>query len=194
MDLHDGWENIPLHQLDEDSFPDWDNEDELFGYAVHGVDISSATQSDVALLKNVINQVTIDKQFDTKKPCALCFDTGHSFDRCPIMIQPHVLQNAFIKLKLLCNKIRAALNEMEHQASSKQSSFDTATLNTINENFRKVQVHSNQMNKKLENLQSLNSVKTDDQGSSKDDSSLSLHSLSTVGSNMENAGERASDF
>ena len=72
----------------------------------------------VALLKNVINQVTIDKQFDTKKPCALCFDTGHSFDHCPIMIQPHVLQNAFIKLKLLCNKIRAALNDMEQKASS----------------------------------------------------------------------------
>ena len=110
------------------------------------------------------------------------------------MIQSSVLRNAFIKLKLLCNRIRAALNDMEQQASSKQSSFDTATLNAIDENFQKLQVHSNKMYVMLENLQSLNSVKTDDQGSSKNDSSLSLHSLSTIGSNLENAGERASDF
>jgi len=83
---------------------------------------------------------------------------------------------------------------MEQQASSKRRSFDAATLNAINENFRKVQVHSNQMHMKLENLQSLNSAKTDDQGSSKGDSSLSLHSLSTIGSNLENASKRESDF
>ena len=194
MDVHnDDWEHVPLHRIDADSFPNWNDEEELFCYAVHGVDTSSATLSDVDLLKYVINQVTIDKQFDTKKPCALCFDSGHTFDRCP-MIQPHVLKNVFIKLKLICNRIRATLNDMEQQASSKHSSIDTAMLNTINENFKKLQVHSNQMSVKLENLQSLNSVKTDDHGSSKDDSSLSLHSLSTTGSNLENAGERESDF
>ena len=178
--------------MDEDSFPDWDNEEELFCYAVHGLDTSSAEPSDIELLMNVINQVTTDKQFDKKKPCALCFDTGHSFDHCP-MIQPHVLRNAFIKLKLLCNRIRTALNEME-QASSKRGSLTAAALHAINDNFKMLQVHSNQMKVKLDNLQSVNSIKTDDQGSSKDDSSLSLHSLSTFGSNLENAGECELDF
>ena len=63
VDLYDDWEHVPLHHLDEDSSPDWDNEEELFYYAVHGVDTSSADQSDIDFLKYVINRITVDKQF-----------------------------------------------------------------------------------------------------------------------------------
>ena len=52
--------------------------------------------------------------FDVSKPCALCGQSGHSFDSCP-QVDLSVMKPAYIKLRLLANRIRAVLNDLEKQ-------------------------------------------------------------------------------
>ena len=43
----DDWEHVPLHRLDADNCPNWDDEEELFCYVINGVDTSKIGRAHV---------------------------------------------------------------------------------------------------------------------------------------------------
>ena len=68
-----------------------------------GVDITSLTPVQQQEFKETTTALAQDlNTFDTKKPCILCGDTGHTFSGWKLT-QPENLQQNYIKLWLLVN-------------------------------------------------------------------------------------------
>lgn len=100
-----------------------------FALQTSGVEINSLTHSQQHELVQLANALSEDlNNFDVKKPCALCGDTGHSFSGCTLT-QPGVVQQNFIKLRLLANRFRCGLNDIDKQLDL--NSFKNADINHL---------------------------------------------------------------
>jgi hypothetical protein len=94
-----------------------------------GVDIHSMSVIDRNDFIRVCNALAEDlNNFDVTKPCALCGDTGHTFSGCTTT-QPAVLQQNFIKLRLLVNRFRKQLQD--YDKSLNLNMFKTVNINHL---------------------------------------------------------------
>ena len=130
-DLFDSSTLLLDKQLYDDGIPNLSSARNIATYALEasGVDINSMSvtqQNDFiqvchALAENLNN-------FDVTKPCALCGDVGHTFSECTTT-QPPVLQQNFIKLRLLVNRFRKQLQDYDKALNLNM--FRTVNINHL---------------------------------------------------------------
>ena len=113
-----GSEVLTIAQVDATGeFPDFESMEELCCFALHdsGIDYDNVSPFEQDMFQSCVYQMVQKKHnFDVSKPCALCGQSGHSFDSCP-QVDLSVMKPAYIKLRLLANRIRAVLNDLEKQ-------------------------------------------------------------------------------
>ena len=101
----------------------------VYALETSGVDIHSLTPVQQQEFKETTTALAQDlNSFDTTKPCALCGDTGHTFSGCKLT-QPDVVQQNYIKLRLLVNHFRRALDDVDKQLDL--NLFKHADLNQL---------------------------------------------------------------
>ena len=97
--------------------------------AASGVPLNKLFTDQRHRLCNFANAVSVDlNTFDTTKPSALCGDTGYSFSGCHLT-QQGVVQQKYIQLRLLANRFRRSLNDLDK--SLNLNVFKTANLNYL---------------------------------------------------------------
>ena len=81
--------------------------DSIAEYALHGINVGSAygdAADDLQLLTTFIHNVASHirnnntRAFDTSRPCAVCGQTGHPFDDCPLLQDKREVTRAYIRI------------------------------------------------------------------------------------------------
>ena len=81
---------------------DWRDPEQVWYHAVYGLDLSDAPQHQVDELTAYCNVVAAALQrgnlnFNKDRPCAVCGQTGHSFDDCAFLSKHEMVCEAYLR-------------------------------------------------------------------------------------------------
>ena len=58
------------------------------------------------------------RTFDCSKPCAVCHQAGHSFEKCPVLNNDEWARKQMIQLSLFCDRLRRSRDRVLEEARS----------------------------------------------------------------------------
>ena len=129
---------VPLHELitngqDYDlGYANLSTAKNIALYSLNGndVDFDQASGNDQRMFISLTHALSKDlNSFDITKPCALCGDKGHTFDDCK-ELQDGFLKPAYIKLRLLTNRLWRSLDDLDSRKKD-LNSLKHVELNSI---------------------------------------------------------------
>ena len=109
---HDDWNGPPKYNYCRPGAdPDFSSYESLMRLAYSDCDVNSLAYGDKHAEK-ILNQgimassQNLNCAFDTPRPCAICGETGHSFDDCEELKDQAAIRKAYISLHIAIQKLK----------------------------------------------------------------------------------------